>query len=204
MPDPERGLGTRRVAWGVTAALIYIGVVAAVWPVPMRLLYDGLAPLPPYRWVHPPADRARDNQLPQPGTGTITFGPSGSRPAEVTTDDDQALVTFPGAVIAPRVGESTIKVTITPLDPATVAPAPDGQRFDGNAYRIEAIYVASALPVVLAGPVTVVLRYPVHATLILRFTDPRWKGLPTNRFDGSQQVLANSDALGIFVAATAR
>jgi hypothetical protein len=203
MPDQERGFGTRCAAWGVTAALVYIGTVAAAWPGPVRLLYDGLAPLPPYRWVHPP-DRAGDNQLPQPGTGRITFGSSGSRPAEVTTDDDQALVTFPGAVIAPRVGESSIKVTITPLDPATIAAVPDGQRFDGNAYRIEAIYVASAAPVVLTGPVTVVLRYPVHATLILRFTDPKWKGLPTNRFDGSQQVLANSEALGIFVAAAAR
>ena len=79
-----------------------------------------------------------------------------------------------------------------------------GARFDGNAYRIEAIYATSAAPAALAGPVTVVLRYPVHATLILRFVDPGWKALPTTRFDGTQQVLANSDGLGIFVAATGR
>ncbi|OLD45683.1 MAG: hypothetical protein AUI83_15965 [Armatimonadetes bacterium 13_1_40CM_3_65_7] len=200
----ERGPGAPWIAWGVTAALAYIGVVAVAWPVPIRLLYDGLAPLPPYRWVHPPAERARDNQPPQVGTGTITFGPSGSRPAEVATGDDQALVTFPQAVIAPRSGESFIKIVITPLDPATVAPAPNGQRFDGNAYRIEANYATSAAPAALTGSVTVVLRYPVHGTLIWRFTDPGWKILPSNRFDGSQQVLANSDGLGIFVAATAR
>ena len=200
----EHGPRARWVAWGVTAAFAYIGAVAVAWPVPVRLLYDGLAPLPPYRWVHPPAERASDNQAPQLGTGTITFGPSGSRAAEVATGDDQALVTFPQSVIAPRSGEPSIKVVITPLDPATVAPAPSGQRFDGNAYRIEANYATSAEPAILTGPVTVVLRYPVHGTLICRFTDPGWKTLPTNRFDGSQQVLANSDGLGIFVAATAR
>jgi len=200
----ERAPRARWVTWGVTAALAYIGAVAVAWPVPVRLLYDGLAPLPPYRWVHPPAERASDNQAPQLGTGTITFGPSGSRAAEVATGDDQALVTFPQSVIAPRSGAPSVKVVITPLDPATVAPAPNGQRFDGNAYRIEANYATSAEPVILSGPVTVVLRYPVHGTLICRFTDPGWKTLPTNRFDGSQQVLANSDGLGIFVAATAR
>ncbi|TMI82545.1 MAG: hypothetical protein E6H04_04575 [Bacillati bacterium ANGP1] len=200
----ERAPRARWVTWGVTAALAYIGAVAVAWPVPVRLLYDGLAPLPPYRWVHPPAERASDNQAPQLGTGTITFGPSGSRAAEVATGDDQALVTFPQSVIAPRSGAPSVKVVITPLDPATVAPAPNGQRFDGNAYRIEANYATSAEPVILSGPVTVVLRYPVHGTLVCRFTDPGWKTLPTNRFDGSQQVLANSDGLGIFVAATAR
>ncbi len=185
------------------AALLYVGVVA-LYPVPIRLVYDGLAPLPPYRWVHPPGERARDNHPPLPGTGTITFGPLGSRPAEVATGDDQALVTFPEGVIPLRAGETSVRVAITPLDPAAVAPPPGGQRFDGNAYRMEAIYATSAVTAALAGTVTVVLRYPVHATLILRSMDPAWKALPTTRFDASQQVLANSDVLGIFVAAAAR
>jgi hypothetical protein len=193
----------RWAGWGVLAVLLYIGVVVLA-PVPIRLVYDGLAPLPPYRWVHPPGGRAGDNQPPLPGAGMITLDPSGSRAAEVDTGDDQALATFPKGVISPRAGETAVKVAITPLDPATVASPPGGARFDGNAYRIEAIYATSAAPAALAGPVTVVLRYPVHATLILRFVDPEWKALPTTRFDGTQQVLANSDGLGIFVAATGR
>jgi hypothetical protein len=131
----------------------------------------------------------------------VALGPQGSRATEVATDDEQALVTFPESAIARRAGESSVKVTITPLDPAAVAPAPAGRHFDGNAYRIEVTYTASSMPAGLAAPATVVLRYPLHATLVLRLVDREWKVLSTARFEGSQQVLANTDALGVFVAA---
>jgi hypothetical protein len=171
------------------------------WPFPIRLLYDGLVPLPPYRWVRPPASRARDNRPALSGAGIIAIGPT-SRATEVVTDDDQALVTFAEGAIAARPGETSVKVAIVPLDPVTVAPAPGARRFDGNAYRIEAAYAASGSPAVLASPVTIVLRYPVHATLFLRFAGPGWEPLPPQVFTGSQQVLANTDRLGVFAAAT--
>ena len=125
-----------------------------------------------------------------------------SRAAEVATDDDQALVTFPEGALAPRPGETSVKVAVVPLDPVTVAPAPPARRFDGNAYRIEATYAASGNSAVLAAPVTVVLRYPVHATLFLRFGGKEWELLPPQIFTGSQQVLTNTDRLGVFAAAT--
>jgi hypothetical protein len=61
-------------------------------------------------------------------------------------------------------------VKITPLDPSTIALPPQGMRVDGNAYRIEAVYSVSKAPVVLSKPATVVLRYPVHATDLLRYS----------------------------------
>jgi len=189
------------LALGGAAAALYVAVVFWGWPYQVRLLYDGLAPLPPYRWVHPPAGRS-DNAPPLPAAGTIALDAQGSRGGEISTDDDQALVTFPDGAVAARPGESAFKVTITPLDPAAGAPAPTGRRFDGNAYRIDAVYAGSATPVILATPVTIVLRYPIHATQVLRSSGAEWTGLPTNRFDGSQQVLANSDQLGIFIAAS--
>lgn len=189
------------LGWGVLAAALYLGAVVGMGPLPGPLLYDGLVPLPPYRWVHPPAGVARDNQPPNPVQQTLTVGPRGSPASEVSTDDDQALVTFPAGVVAPRSGESSVRVKIIPLDPATVAPAPRGQPYDGNAYRFEAAYASSGAPVVLTAPVTIVLRYAVHATRMLRYNDSDWATLSVTRYDGSQQVLANSDRLGIFVAA---
>ncbi len=185
---------------GVAAVACYLGTVLLMWPFPVRLLYDGLVPLPPYRWVHPPAWRVRDNQPALSGSGTVALGPP-SRASEISTDDDQALVTLPQGILASQAGESTVKVKIIPLDPATVAPPPTGRRFDGNAYRIEASYAASGAPAVLTAPTTVVLRYPVHAPLFLRLGDPAWVPLTAQVFTGSQQVLANTDRLGVFVAA---
>ena len=185
---------------GVAAVACYLGTVFLAWPFPVGLLYDGLVPLPPYRWVHPPAWRVGDNQPALSGSGTIALGPP-SRASEISTDDDQALVTFPQGIVLPQAGESTVKVRMTPLDPATVAPPPNGRRFDGNAYRVEASYPASAAPAVLTASATVVLRYPVHALQLFRFAEPTWVPLKAQVFTGSQQVLANTDRLGVFVAA---
>src|SRR6202043_2111489 len=93
---------------GIAAATLYVGTVVLAWPSPVRVLYDGLVPLPPYRWVHPPPYRSRDNQAALSGSGTVALGPP-SRASEVSTEDDQALVTFPLGIIAPQSGESTAK-----------------------------------------------------------------------------------------------
>ncbi len=191
------------LAWGAAAAACYLGLAVAAGPLPARLLYDGFVPLPPYRWVHPPPGRAGDNQPPKPAVERIPIGPNGTRAAEVSTEDDQIFVTFPEAVVAPRAGETFVQVTITPLDPATVAPAPPGRPVDGNAYRIEASYGgAAAAPAVFGAPLTVVLRYATHATHVLRNQDRGWVSLHSTRFEGSQEVLANTDRLGVFVAAS--
>jgi hypothetical protein len=145
-------------------------------------------------------DRAGNNQQPSPGSGTVKLGPQGSQATEISTGDEQAVITIPDGAVAPQAGESSVKVTITPLDPATIAPVPPGHAFDGNAYRIEATYAGSGAPAAVTAPLTVVLRYAVHGVVILRAQDRGWRPLQTARFDGSQQVLANTDVLGVFVA----
>ncbi len=168
-----------------------------------RLLYDGLMPQPPYRWVHPPASRQGDNEQPKPYTTFLPLQAGGSVPAEFATDDLQATLTLPANVVAPRGGETRARVTLTPLDPDTLAPPPSGRRFDGNAYRMDVVYDASGAPVVLREPITVVLRYAVHAATILRLDrtggKAGWTRLPTTVYTGSQEDLAHSDALGVFV-----
>ena len=189
---------------GFLLSVLYVAAAAFVPHGPHdRLLMDGLVPQPPYRWVHPPAGQAGDSQQPRPYSAVLSLTAAGSAPAEFATDDLQATLTLPANVVPPRAGETKARVTLTPLDPAALAPAPSGRRFDGNAYRLEAVYDSSGAPVQVTGPVTVVLRYAVHATTILRLDrgddKPAWARLPTTVYTGSQEALAHSDRLGVFV-----
>ncbi|HEV2438907.1 MAG TPA: hypothetical protein VGX97_02445 [bacterium] len=192
---------TVAAAWGLAAALLYLLVAPAVWrDVPARLLYEGEAPPAPYHWVHPPPDLARDNQPPSGGTGQIGLNATGSGSASILTDDAQAGVIFAHDAVAPKPGVTAAVVRITPVDPATVAPPPAGFVFDGNGYRVEAIYQNDG-PIDLRRPVTPVLRYPRHATVLLRWSSGRWTMLDTKRVQAALQIFAASDRLGVFVAA---
>ncbi|HLW47938.1 MAG TPA: hypothetical protein VKW09_09250 [bacterium] len=188
-------------AWGVAAAIVYLVIAPAVWrDVPARLLYEGEVPPAPYRWVHPPPALARDNQAPSGGSGQIGLNPAGSGSASILTDDAQAGVIFPHDAVAPRPGITSATVRLTPVDPETVAPPPAGYAFDGNGYRVEATY-QNGRPVALRRPVTPVLRYPRHATVLLRWSGGTWTMLDTKRVQAALQIFAASDRLGVFVAA---
>jgi membrane protein implicated in regulation of membrane protease activity len=191
------------LAWGGLAAALYLAsalwTVAGQWPV--RMLYDGFIPPPPYRWVRPPAAVAAQNQGPQTGAASIGFTGEGSEYASVATRDGQAIAIFGPNAFVPSPGESAVRITLAPLDPAMISPAPAGLRVEGNAYRIDGTYAHSQRPVALRKPVTVVLRYPSGGTRILRFAGPTWTALRTTSFHMSLQMLADSDRLGIFAAA---
>jgi hypothetical protein len=199
---PLRGMRrTAAAAWGLAAVLLYLAVAPAVWrAVPARLLYEGEAPPAPYRWVHPPPEVARDNQPPTGGAGQIGLNPTGSGSASVLTDDAQAGVIFPHDAVAPKAGVTTAVVRIAPVDPAAVAPPPPGLVFDGNGYRVEATYQNDG-PITLRRSVTPVLRYPRHATVLLRWSDGAWTALDTKRVQAALQIFAASDRLGVFAAA---
>ncbi len=200
---PGIGLSGGWLVWGVTVAVLYLA--AAVWMqrgvIPPRVVYDGFVPPPPYRWVHPPARLAAENQPPEAGAGSISLR-GGSEYASVGTGDGQAFVIFPPDAIAPSGGEQAARITLTPLDPATIGPPPEGMRLDGNSYRIAATYAASQQPVVLRRPATVILRYPTRGPSILRSTDDRWIVLRSINVHMGMQSLAESDRLGVFVAAS--
>jgi hypothetical protein len=91
-------------------------------------------------------------------------------------------------------------VRITPVDPATVAPPPPGTAFDGNGYRVEAAYQHDG-PIALRRSVTPVLRYPRHATVLMRWAEGKWTALDTKRVQAALQIFAASDRVGVFVAA---
>lgn len=189
--------------WGIAAAAFYVAMaVVFTRGVPLRLLYDGEMPPPPYRWLRPPGDISGPHQLPQPGTGTIALTATGSRYSVVGTDDAQAWVVFSKDAVVREPGESEVRVRITPVDPSTVPSPPSGMRLDGNAYRIEAVFRKSGQPVKLREVVTVMLRYPRHAQEILHISGSRWVVLATNKVDVTLQLFAATKELGLFVAAS--
>ncbi len=190
----------RWLAWGFAAAgLVLAASLFVQHGVPVRLFFDGLIPPEPYRWVRPPANLAATNRAPLPAEGDIPLTAAGSEARSVPTGDGQAIVIFSKDGVAPREGESSLRVKVTPLDPATLPTAPATRRIDGNAYRIEAVYAASGQPAVLRKPITVDLRYPIHAEEMLRLSGSEWKSLTTTRFDPSLTLVAFSDQLGTFV-----
>ncbi len=197
------------IAWGVAVAAVYFAAAAyptgAPWTggpaVPVRVIYDGMMPLPPYQWVRPPANFPHENKPPEAGAGTVRLTASGSDSGAITTGDDQAAVLFARDAIASRLGETVVKVTIRPLDPATVGPPPADMTFDGNAYLIEAVYSTSQAPVQLRKPATVALRFPAIGTQVLRWNGSAWIALRSTAIPPAMQDVADSDALGIFVPA---
>lgn len=160
-----------------------------------------MTPLPPYQWVHPPRELARDNRPPEPGQAARDLDPAGRSPGAVATGDAQCTVIFnDGAIAAGPLGR-TITVTVTPLDPASLGPPPPGTRFDGNACRFEAVYGKGGAVPRYNRPVTVVLRYATGGTQIVRAAGgtPRWEAIHTARYAGHLHLLvADVTTLGTF------
>lgn len=199
----DYSVGLPWLAWGIAAVALYLLVVIVIPPrVPVRILYDGLAPLAPYRWVRPPASHLGGNEPPTGGTGTIEMRASGSEAVSLATDDGQAVLIVPkdGVVLHP--GETVADVKFTPLDPEQVGTPLPGRRYDGNAYRIEGVYRSSQAPIALRKPATVVLRYPSEGTEIWQLGDSQWIEVREGAglVEASLQVYASTSRLGVFVA----
>jgi len=165
-----------------------------------RPLYDGLAPPVPYRWVNPPKEFAAGNQKPESGSAEIPLGADGSEPGQAQTGEGQARLVLPAGVFPTSPGQTAVRIDITPLDPATVAPPPGGLAFQGNAYRFAAAYRPSGAAAAPVREANVLIRYPAAATALVRFAGSTWKEVPANDIPAGLQLLANSRELGIFVA----
>jgi hypothetical protein len=123
----------------------------------------------------------------------------------VATGDGQCTVIFNDGAVAAGPAGSTLTVTITPLDPASLAPPPAGMRFDGNACRLEANYGRSKTVPRYRRPVSVVLRYATGGTQIVRAVSggqSAWEPIRTVRYAGHLHLLvADAPALGTFASA---
>lgn len=202
----------RKIWYGLTAAILYVAAALVTSAGRPALLFDGLGPLPRYNWVQPPPVLARGNIQPESAQGRLTIFravegqpgvsiPAGTQSGSLSTPDGQATVLFVRAAFPPLRDEPSVTIMFTPLDPQPSGPLPAHLRFDGNAYRFEAVYSNSRTPAPLQRPTLIFLRYASGGSVILQLDGNVWQPLSGRRYEGSSALEAEVSALGTFVAA---
>jgi hypothetical protein len=148
-------------------------------------LYDGFAPPPRYRFVNPPPSLADGNKVPVPTRTVVRLEAGGSVAARAAADDDQLVVDLPSGAVPAAPPNTTAQATITPLDPATLAPLPEGASPEGNAFRVDIVYLPDASrSAALAVPIAAVLTVPHAAGKVFASSDGRsWTELPMARLE---------------------
>ena len=162
-------MNRRRVAgWGLAALAAYValaGLSGRLSPLARGPLLDGIGPPQPYRWVSPPTDLAATNQPPSSGLFHVPLDANGSRPEVFVTSDNQVTVIVPAGSFDLKAGQIEVKLSVDPIDPATLSAPGEGLAVFGNAYRLGAVYEPSGDAAALATPLDVVLLYPVTTNL---------------------------------------
>jgi hypothetical protein len=202
-----------QIATGVALAALYVVVASLSFRgglLPIRPLFDGSGPPPPYRWVKPPPDLAQGNVLPTSAHGTMPITAKGSDAYNLNTDDGQASIIFPPNGVQPKAGETKVNVAMEPLDPATLGAPPAGRDYDGNAYRVTATYARSGAPITIPPTTcslngvnacaTIVLRYAFSATELYRRDGNAWTKVPAQTASAALQIYGVTDKFGVFIA----
>jgi hypothetical protein len=202
------------VVWGGLAIATYLAgalVSAHLSPFARRPLLDGLAPVAPYRWVSPPPSAAATNKPPTPGRFTLPFTRDGIRGGAFATQDVQVTVIVPHGAFAPKPGQRSVLLTVVPVAPSDVAPAPGSLVILGNVVRLDARYEPSGAPVTrVTRPIEVVLLYPFVPTdsgrhVLLSSADgTSWTTLEATDHVASAQLLGSVRTLGDVAAAGMR
>ncbi len=195
-------------------ALAAVWAALAAWsghlsPLARLPLLDGLGPAAPYRWVSPPPDLADGNQPPSSGEFTLELDDAGVRGQVLITSDNQVTVIVADRAIAPLAGQTIVRLSVEPVDPAAFASPDGGVVTFGNAYTLTASYRPSGTPVRrLDGAIDLILLYPVtpdvHAathTLLRSASGSTWTELETTDSSAQQQAQARIPGLGTFVVA---
>lgn len=164
----------------VLGAIVALGALA-LGGHPYVPVYDGVVPVPPYRWLDPPPG---GQGSPEGATARIDVSGSSSPLIAVATPEDvpQAQIfAIPGGLVLPK-ATSRIDVSIEAVQPPS-APVPDGQVITGNVYAVDVTTqsggAVTALP---SAEVSVVLRAPDANQLsasVARFDGSSWQSLGT-------------------------
>ena len=202
----------RRIAGAIAVALCYVALAALsaeLSPLARRPVLDGLAPIAPYRWVSPPPDLADGNQPPAAGSFDIALTAQGSEPGVFITTDNQVTLVLDRGAFPARGDDRSVRLTVTPLDPATLGPMPGELTAFGNALELHAAYQPSGKALRrVTGSIRFILVYPttqtLHATTheLLRSPDGEtWTILPSRDAPGFQQLEARVEKTGYLVVA---
>jgi hypothetical protein len=212
MTSGSRARGWAAVA-GAAVVLAYLGGAVSSGrdsPLARRPLLDGLAPPPPYHWVKPPPELAPTNKPPASVRQTVRLSPTGSEVSAIATGDGQASLVLEANAFVPTPGATGVAVAIDPLNPATLAPAPQGLVLAGNAYRMRFTYEPSGKPAPVSGRATAVLIYPLlpipvgslfDYTMLSSADGKAWERLQSTATPGSHQLAAPLKAPGYLIVA---
>lgn len=151
-------------------------------------LFDGLAPPPLYRWVNPPAPLRSENKAPNSQTELVPLMAAGSQSEAVGTEDGQVLVQLPLGAFPAAAGQTSVRIAITPVDPAAAPALPAGETVQGNVYRIDAAYEPSGETATALSPFSVTLAYPVDATKVVYNPGTGWQVLTTQPLSASLEL----------------
>ncbi|MEA2931737.1 MAG: hypothetical protein QOI56_522 [Actinomycetota bacterium] len=199
------GLGRGAVLAGVGLAGLYLAAAAATSVLgdrPFRPLFDGLAPPPPYRWVNPPQEAARDNQQPAAASGEVPLGPDGSAFANITPEDAQVVVLLQDKAVPPHQPDTALVVTVTPVDALTLGPLPPKMSPQSNAYRVEVTYRPSGAAVAeFRGTTSSIALVGAAATDALLFSGDgkSWAARPTTPLGASHGLETPFAGTGYYV-----
>ncbi len=155
MPSEAAPPRSARSRWWVALAggalalayVVTVGVTVGLHPGRVRPLYEGFSPPATYHWVNPPTLFEHNNQKPTVTHATVKLGPDGSLATGIQTDDAQLVLGMAAGAVPRHGSDTSVAVTITPLDPATLAPLPSPNRANGNAYQVAMVYRPSGVAV---------------------------------------------------------
>jgi hypothetical protein len=127
-----------------------------------------------------------------------------------STRDQQFFLLFSEGAVRPSPGQTRVHITITPLDPATLGPRPEGLQAVGNAYRLQATYGPSSRPIArFAAEVKVGFSYSLAAsttladlTLMYSRDGRAWTRLQTAEAPDAREVSSQIPGTGYLLLAT--
>lgn len=192
---------------GAALAVLYAGVVVVTGLTaghPVRPLFDAAGGTVPYKWVKAPWYVASTNIKPRPSHQDIAFEDGASPQTGVTSEDAQVILNLPQGALPPRTGETAVRVSFTPLDPAKLAKPPGGERPNGNAYRVQMSYQPSGTPLdALTTSGNVVMVVPDEAERMLFSADGKsWSELPTQTLGDPTTVGSAFNTAGYYLVST--
>jgi hypothetical protein len=206
----------RPVAFAAGLGLAVVYLVAAVVsgrisPLARHPVLDGIGIPQPYHWVNPPPGQISGNQQPASKQATLDLTKDGGA-GFVTTSDAQVNLIVGKNAFPPVAGQTSVRITIEPLDPAKLGPPPPGTTISGNAYKVSAAYQPSGKPVgYLSAPVTLILIYPAVAssgltppprTIIRSFDGRSWQTQKTQDQHAGLQAIEETLHFGYFAVVT--
>src|SRR5581483_4528642 len=191
---------------GVVLLVVYVLAIPGTLPLGhnVRPLFEGIGPPPAYRWVKPPAAFASGNVPPKSNDTDIPMGPTGSQQSGAQSEDNQLVLNLAPNAVPPHAPDTTLRVHVEPLDPATLGAVPPDVRANGNAYRVTMTYEPSGTPAAaVTAPGNILLTVPLPAAGLLYSGDGRtWTDIGKQTVAGQPIVGGPFNAAGWYLGAT--